>query len=207
MYQEQAVPLHIGTFFNKQKLPFKINKGTKIYLNFGKDKTLLKNSNVKPFVWLYNKNDVLIGSINSTGVYNITLTDDVFTFSLGVEKIKSGKVYNEKLYIVLTIEQVTDFIPHKNEVYNLPIQQPMLSGDTFVKEDGNWFEVHGWEKYYVTGEENGWRLYGDRGDYNGYLMVNETFSDALETNPAKEQYCNYFLQSSSVKKNTFRITN
>lgn len=50
-------------------------------------------------------------------------------------------------------EVATEYAPHESEVYNLPIQQPMLSGDTFVKEDGNWFEVHGWEKYVFTGNE------------------------------------------------------
>ena len=48
----------------------------------------------------------------------------------------------------------TDYTPHESEVYNLPIQQPMLNGDTFVKEDGNWVEVHGWKKYVFTGDEN-----------------------------------------------------
>lgn len=47
----------------------------------------------------------------------------------------------------------TDYAPHESEVYNLAIQQPMLSGDTFVKEDGHWFEVHEWDKYVLTGDE------------------------------------------------------
>lgn len=50
-------------------------------------------------------------------------------------------------------EVATDYIPHQSELYNLVFQQPMLSGDTFVKEDGNWFEVHEWKKYVFTGDE------------------------------------------------------
>lgn len=65
-------------------------------------------------------------------------------------------------------EEATDYTPHESEVYNLPIQQPMLSGDTFVKEDGNWFEVHQpWIKYIFTGEEKGfYRTTGKK--YNWY---------------------------------------
>lgn len=41
----------------------------------------------------------------------------------------------------------------KQENYNLQIQQSMLSGDTFVKENENWFELHNWKKTILTGDE------------------------------------------------------
>ena len=50
-------------------------------------------------------------------------------------------------------EAATDCIPHESEVYNLPIQQPMLSGDYFIKEADGWKEVHGWKKYVFIGDE------------------------------------------------------
>lgn len=65
-------------------------------------------------------------------------------------------------------EEATDYTPHQSEVYNLPIQQPMLSGDTFVKEDGNWFEVHGWEKYVITGNESWTQLNNIEGWYEAF---------------------------------------
>ena len=67
----------------------------------------------------------------------------------------SGATFDFEGYLFITNqEEITDYISHESEVYNLAIQQPMLSGDTFVKEDGNWFEVHGWKKVVLTGNEN-----------------------------------------------------
>lgn len=67
----------------------------------------------------------------------------------------SGATFDFEGYLFITNqEEITDYTPHESEVYNLPIQQPMLSGDTFVREDGNWFEVHGWDKIILTGDEN-----------------------------------------------------
>ena len=72
-----------------------------------------------------------------------------------VLRYRSADIDNFKNYIMIEENEVaTDYTPHESEVYNLPIQQPMLSGDTFVKEDGNWFEVHGWDKIILTGDEN-----------------------------------------------------
>lgn len=104
-------------------------------------------------------------------------------------------------------EAETDYVSHESEVYNLPIQQPMLSGDTFVKEDGNWFEVHGWEKYVFTGDEN-WTKSGNSTDelfvatLTGINMVFQTKN--------KNMICNYFHMkelNQSWEKNKFDLYN
>ena len=38
--------------------------------------------------------------------------------------------------------------------YTLPIQQEMLKGDYFIKEDDGWKEVHNWNKLILTGDES-----------------------------------------------------
>lgn len=43
-------------------------------------------------------------------------------------------------------DTATDFIEHKGNIYNLPVQKPFLKGDYFVKEDNQWKEVHLREK-------------------------------------------------------------
>lgn len=48
----------------------------------------------------------------------------------------------------------TDYIEHQQEDYILYIQQEMLKGDYFVKEDDGWKEVHGFGKYVFDGTEN-----------------------------------------------------
>ena len=47
---------------------------------------------------------------------------------------------------------ISDYIQHESEVYNLPIQQPMLKGDYFDLERGK--EVHKWIERELTGTEN-----------------------------------------------------
>lgn len=48
----------------------------------------------------------------------------------------------------------TSNIEHKQTDYLLYIQQEMLQGDYFVKEDDGWKEVHYWDKIVFTGNEN-----------------------------------------------------
>ena len=107
------------------------------------------NSNTKN--GFYNKNKELISLFQSKeGKNTVEVPENTyyvrFTFNQTVN-------HEEDTLQIELGEVATDYTPHESEVYNLPIQQPMLSGDTFVKEDGNWFEVHGWEKYVFTGEE------------------------------------------------------
>lgn len=100
-------------------------------------------------------------------------------------------------------EEATDYISHESEVYNLPIQQPMLSGDTFVKEDGNWFEVHGWKKVVLTGNE-GFELRTIRektivfGTYN--ILQNSInysgYSNCFENISGKDDNCFTILDKS-----------
>ena len=47
----------------------------------------------------------------------------------------------------------TDFEEHKEETFNLDIQQEMLLGDYFIKEVDGWKEVHIFGKYSFTGQE------------------------------------------------------
>ena len=47
----------------------------------------------------------------------------------------------------------TNFEEHKEETFNLDIQQDMLLGDYFIKEADGWKEVHIFGKYSFTGQE------------------------------------------------------
>ena len=66
------------------------------------------------------------------------------------------KLDNFKFRFALYNEDETDttYEKYKESSYVLPIQKPMLQGDYFVKEADGWKEVHGWNKYEFTGEEN-----------------------------------------------------
>ena len=47
-----------------------------------------------------------------------------------------------------------DYVEHKQSNYILNIQQEMLQGDYFVKEEDGWKEVHGWIKVVLDGVSN-----------------------------------------------------
>lgn len=95
---------------------------------------------------------------------------------LGLAAVSSFDVTEEikKMAVEELMVEVSDekskYTEGQQEVYNLPIQQPMLSKDkdTFVKEDGNWFEVHGWENYVITGNESWTQLNNIEGWYEAF---------------------------------------
>ena len=83
------------------------------------------------------------GSIGGIGFYvDEGQTYDNFKFRI----IAVKGTYTDSNFPDFTINQQTD--------YNLPIQQEMLQGDYFVKEDDGWKEVHNWKKYIETNAEN-----------------------------------------------------
>ena len=45
------------------------------------------------------------------------------------------------------------YVPYKKETKILPIQEPMLEGDYFIKEVDGWKEVHNWENKVINGTE------------------------------------------------------
>ena len=99
-------------------------------------------------------------------------------------------------------EEATDYISHESEVYNLPIQQPMLSGDTFVKEDGNWFEVHLWNKLIIT-DKDVFTTYDAGADAIGLIR-----SSKLLNSVNNSGFSNYLAnaKTTSVIKNVFAVS-
>lgn len=59
----------------------------------------------------------------------------------------------EELMVNIEDNEIS-YIEHQQEDYLLYIQQEMLQGDYFIKEDDGWKEVHGWNKIILTGNEN-----------------------------------------------------
>ena len=105
---------------------------------------------------------------------SITFTN--FTFSVMLEK---GTELTE-----LTENQQTDYI--------LNIQQEMLEGDYFIKEDDGWKEVHNWNKYVFSGNES----IAGAGVSNVYYM-----SSITDYIISEENICisNYFKSINNVE--------
>ncbi len=45
--------------------------------------------------------------------------------------------------IMFSYEDI-DYVPNQEQSYLVDVQQPMFEGDTFVKQDGKWYEKHNW---------------------------------------------------------------
>lgn len=68
---------------------------------------------------------------------------------------------NAKLKFQLELEQeATDIVANEEQNYVIPVQQKMLSGDTFKKIDEVWKEIHTWQEVIFNGEENWLMNYG-----------------------------------------------
>lgn len=83
----------------------------------------------------------------------ITFDNDIELYSF-LHPQKVGYTFNT--IVSFQIEkgtEATEYEPYNEDVYTLPVQQEMLEEDTFEKVDGNWYEVHTWEEYEVTGNE------------------------------------------------------
>lgn len=84
----------------------------------------------------------------------ILLSDTENEITNSFIRIPANTVCNNlKVYPQIEIGEETDYKEHQEESYVLPIQQEMLQGDCFIKEDDGWKEVHDWEKYIFTGNE------------------------------------------------------
>ena len=84
--------------------------------------------------------------------------------------------------------------------YTLPIQQEMLAGDYFVKEEDGWKEVHGWNKIILTGNENLIKSGASSSDKLIAVLVISNGIDGFG-------YSNYFKYSETFGIGNFRVYN
>lgn len=134
-----------------------LKKGTRLTLNFGQNKKLLRDSRLKIFAWTYDKNNVSGGLLNSTtSNYSIILSTDVTKITWGIEDFVQGTVYNDDIYITLNSEEeINSYIKNKQEISNIECQRDLLEGDYINLNDNN--ETHIWNYKELDGTEN-WQL-------------------------------------------------
>lgn len=144
-----------------------LKKGTRLTLNFGQNKKLLKDSRLKIFAWTYDKNNVSGGLLNSaTPNYSIVLSTDVTKITWGIENFVQGTVYNDDIYITLNSEEeINSYIKNKQEISNIECQRGLLEGDYINLNDNN--ETHIWNYKELDGTEN-WQL----NSANTFIILN-----------------------------------
>ena len=151
-----------------------LKKGTRLTLNFGQNKKLLKDSRLKIFAWTYDKNNVSGGLLNSSSPnYSIVLSTDVTKITWGIENFVQGTVYNDDIYITLNSEEeINSYIKNKQEISNIECQRDLLEGDYINLNDNN--ETHIWDYKELDGTED-WQL----NSANTFVILN---FDNMEAN-------------------------
>lgn len=131
-----------------------LKKGTRLTLNFGQNKKLLRDSRLKVFAWTYDKNNVSGGLLNSaTPNYSIILSTDVTKITWGIENFVQGTVYNDDIYITLNSEEeIDDYIKNKQQISNIQCKKELLDGD-YIDLKTN-MEAHTWNYIELNGTEN-----------------------------------------------------
>lgn len=130
-----------------------LKKGTRLTLNFGQNKKLLKDSRLKIFAWTYDKNNVTGGLLNlSSPNYSIILSRDVVKFTWGIEGFVQGTVYNDNIYITLNSEkEINNYIKNKQQISNIQCKKELLDGD-YIDLKTN-MEAHTWNYIELNGTE------------------------------------------------------
>lgn len=178
---------------SKIKLDYPIKTGTKISFLFGKSVDLQKDSELTPFLWASDENDNNAGNINtSSDDFSIIASRDVTNITWGIEGFDTSTNYNTKLYLMLVTGDITQnkYIQREEQNYVIPLQQKMLSGDKFIKVNGEWKEMHTWLELFFDGVNRKFNQEATNtsGKYRLLYHISEKVKDCDTTNGTKA-YC------------------
>lgn len=135
--------------------------------------------------------------VGLTGYFNVPKTGSKLTgesIATNNGKVELYMAFNKDItfnnveigVMVEEDKETGGFVEHQEEIKILPIQQPMLEGDYFIKEADGWKEVHNWAEVKLIGTEN-WTASTliVAGYFGAYLKIQDVPKNA-------ELYCNYF---------------
>ncbi len=173
-----------------------IKAGTKLFMNYGKTKKLLKdNTDFSPYFWLVNKNGTLFKTLNRNNIINgYSVEQEIYRISFGIEALVVGKEYSEDIYIELEIsdKQPTEFQKYEATDITIPLQNLAIGDYSDVIDKNSGIQDKVIKKIIFTGEEN-------------WILVPETNTFYIQdVNDYKRIYnktigiCNYFPFQSNV---------
>lgn len=178
----------------------------KVYKKIGKGiKTLSTNKLKKGRVFIHfyyaDGTDQSYYTSISTNQVSFTLNKDVESYRLNADSITAGDTIDDNIYVQLEDGRiVTEIVKAENQEYLVDVQQPMFEGDTFVRQDGKWYEKHGWRKMILNGTE--------KAGVSG-ASTNEILTIVYDINNAVDGfgYSNCFLYSSQLELNKMSVYN
>lgn len=121
----------------------------KVYKKIGKGIKTLSTNKLKKgrafihFYYVDGTEQNYYTSINTNQV-SFTLNKDVESYRLNVDSITTGDTIDDNIYVQLEDGRiVTEIEKAENQEYLVDVQQEMLEGDTFVRQENKWYEKHG----------------------------------------------------------------
>ena len=92
--------------------------------------------------------------------------------------------------IMFSYEDI-DYIPHQEQSYLVDVQQEMLEGDTFIRQDGKWYEKHNWKTMSFDGKNMGSQAGGTFADFkeNGNIVRTFEIKDLLISSVRNDIFC------------------
>lgn len=92
--------------------------------------------------------------------------------------------------IMFSYEDI-DYVPNQEQSYLVDVQQPMFEGDTFVKQDGKWYEKHNWKTMSFDGQNMGSQAGGSFADFkeNGNIVRMFEIKDLLISSVRNDIFC------------------
>ena len=161
----------------------------KVYKKIGKGiKTLSTNKLKKGRVFIHfyyvdGTDQSYYTSINTNQV-SFTLNKDVESYRLNVDSITVGDTIDDNIYVQLEDGRiVTEIEKAENQEYLVDVQQEMLEGDTFVRQENKWYEKHGFGVSDTFNNEN----------------INISSTSIIETN-GKNFYRHHLVFANDIKR-------
>ena len=149
--------------------------------------------------------DTYYSNINTRKI-SFTLKKDAYEYFLMVDGLTVGGGDLIDYIIKLQLEDgntATQIEKAENQEYLVDVQQEMLEGDTFVKQDGKWYEKHCWEKIIVDGENVFVNVVGVAGGRTWARINGGTWDNSKDTySTSKKIKCTHFRVSDSWENNT-----
>lgn len=130
-------------------------------------------------------------SINTNQV-RFTLNKDVESYRLNVDSITAGDTIDDNIYVQLEDGNIaTEIEKAENQEYLVDVQQEMLEGDTFVRQDGKWYEMHNWKTMSFDGKNMGSQAGGTFADFkeNGNIVRTFEIKDLLISSVKNDIFC------------------
>lgn len=149
-------------------------------------------------IFTFTRTETQYGELNATIEFFKTENEDMIIYKTSMLHI----IFNESIICEDEVQPDEPKIPILESLIEkvTDLNNTITEGDTFIRQDGKWYEKHCWKKMLLNGTEK----VGVSGD-----STNEILAIVYDINNAVDGfgYSNYFLYSSQVELNKMSVYN